>query len=397
MISANSSEWSRRLRARSWNSSARSSPAKPRHSRSPALARSTVASRSSPDGVWISEISSSVAGFTTRTEPLSSIIDLLAEDRKSLPLQVDRDVLGFEVLLDALSAALATEAGVLDTPEGRRCVRDHPLVEAYHAGLEALAHPQGALEVAGVDVGDESVLGVVGGCDGSFFRIERGNRGHGTEDLLLQERCILGDAVEHGGTIEVAGPLELLGELASNAVCHVEAVGCGTGLADIAHLGDEGTIDGGVDVSVVEHEEGGVATELHRDPQDLLGGLFDQLSPNLRRACERELACPRVGDKWAHRAAGGGARHHVQDAAGQSRLLQDTGEREHGQWRLLGWFGDHRAPGRYGWSYLAGAHRHREVPRRYEETRADGLLHGEHAPGACGRDRVAALYANGLL
>src|SRR5918994_729374 len=125
-------------------------------------------------------------------------------------LQIDGYVFGFEVFLDALGAALTSEAGVLDATEGRRGVGDHALVEADHAGLKAFAHAQGALEVAGVDVGHEAELGVVGGGHGGLFGVEGGDGGHGAEDLLFQQRGVLGDAVDHGGTVEVARPFHLL-------------------------------------------------------------------------------------------------------------------------------------------------------------------------------------------
>src|SRR6266540_698700 len=54
-------------------------------------------------------------------------------------LEVDRHVLRLEVLLDALVAALAAEARLLDAAERGRRVGDHALVEADHPGLEALA------------------------------------------------------------------------------------------------------------------------------------------------------------------------------------------------------------------------------------------------------------------
>src|SRR4051812_45488952 len=78
---------------------------------------------------------------------------------------VDRrgDVLRLEVLLDALAAALAPDAGLLDPAERRRRVGDHPLVEADHPGLQPLDDAEGALEVGRVDVGDEAELRVVGG------------------------------------------------------------------------------------------------------------------------------------------------------------------------------------------------------------------------------------------
>src|SRR5215217_3499808 len=126
-------------------------------------------------------------------------------------LEVDCHVFGLQVLFDAFRAAFAAEAGVLDTAEGGGGVGDHALVEAYHAGLETLADAQGPLKVAGVDVGHEAVFCVVGGCYGLLFRIEGGDRGHGAEDFLLEERRVVGDVVEDGGAVEVARTFHLLG------------------------------------------------------------------------------------------------------------------------------------------------------------------------------------------
>src|SRR5919198_1407477 len=69
-----------------------------------------------------------------------------------------RDVLDVQVLVDPLGAALAPEARRLDAAERCRGVGDHALVEADHAGLELLADPERALDVARVEVGDEPVL-----------------------------------------------------------------------------------------------------------------------------------------------------------------------------------------------------------------------------------------------
>ena len=48
----------------------------------------------------------------------------------------------------------------LTPPNGAAALETRPLVEADHAGLEALDHAQAARQVAGEDVGDEAVLGV---------------------------------------------------------------------------------------------------------------------------------------------------------------------------------------------------------------------------------------------
>src|SRR5690349_9393422 len=60
--------------------------------------------------------------------------------------QRHRDVLRLEVLLDPLGAALAAEARVLYAAERRAGVGDHPLVEADHAGLQALDDAKGAAQ-----------------------------------------------------------------------------------------------------------------------------------------------------------------------------------------------------------------------------------------------------------
>src|SRR5258705_143516 len=81
-------------------------------------------------------------------------------------------------------------------------------------------------------------------------------------------------------------------------------------------------------------------------------------------------------------------------AAGEPRLLEDLGGREHRRRRLLGRLDDHRAARRDRRADLAGAHGHREVPRGDEHARADRLLEDEHAlPGRLLGHGVAALDA----
>ena len=124
-------------------------------------------------------------------------------------------------------------------------------------------------------------------------------------------------------------------------------------------------LDGGVEVGVVEDQERGVAAQLHRHPQDLLGGLLDQLAADLGRAGERQLA------QRAGRSISGSIDApddevviDVEHAVGQARLVEDLGQRQHRQRGLLGRLHDHRAAGGDGRADLAGAHRHREVPGR---------------------------------
>ena len=80
------------------------------------------------------------------------------------------------------------------------------------------------------------------------------------------------------------------GELLGDRLVHVEAVGRGAGLADVAHLGDHRALDGRVEVGVVEDQERRVAAELHRGLQHLVGGLAHQHPAHLGGAGEAELA-----------------------------------------------------------------------------------------------------------
>src|SRR5829696_5542944 len=118
--------------------------------------------------------------------------------------EVHGDVLGLQVLGDALGAALAADARLLDPAEGGGRVRDQALVDADHARLQGLDDPEGPLEVAGVDVGDQPELGVVGGRDRRLLGVEGGHRGHRPEDLLLEHAGVGGHLGQHRRLVEVA-------------------------------------------------------------------------------------------------------------------------------------------------------------------------------------------------
>src|SRR3954468_8288765 len=69
--------------------------------------------------------------------------------------ELDADVLGLQVLLDAFRAALAAEAGGLHAAERGGRVRDDPLVDSNHACLQAFGNGQCAGEVLGEGICDE--------------------------------------------------------------------------------------------------------------------------------------------------------------------------------------------------------------------------------------------------
>ena len=210
-----------------------------------------------------------------------------------------------------------------------------------------LADPQPAGEVAGVDVGDQAVLGVVGQPDRLVLVVEGDDRRHRAEDLLARGspspaarrrarsarsrsrarsgRRAADDAPRRprptaprtsSSTLSTASSLTSgppgcrrragadaqrahpLGEPAANSsatdALDVEAVGRGARLAAVAHLGDHRAVERGVEVGVGEDEERRVAAELHRAVDDLVGRLLEQHPADLGRAGERQLAHPRV-------------------------------------------------------------------------------------------------------
>ena len=83
---------------------------------------------------------------------------------------------------------------------------------------------------------------------------------------------------------------EALDEGVVDGSLHEEPVGGRAGLAAVAHLGDHGAVERRVDVGIGEHDEGGVAAELHRALEDVVGRRAEQQPPDLRGAGERQHA-----------------------------------------------------------------------------------------------------------
>src|SRR5690606_24137483 len=77
----------------------------------------------------------------------------------------DAHVGGLKVLVDALEAAFAPDAGLLHAAERSRRVGHHTGVQTEHAGLQILGQAQAAVEVAGVGEADQAELCGVGQAD----------------------------------------------------------------------------------------------------------------------------------------------------------------------------------------------------------------------------------------
>ncbi|HYB47821.1 MAG TPA: NAD-dependent succinate-semialdehyde dehydrogenase, partial [Streptosporangiaceae bacterium] len=202
--------------------------------------------------------------------------------------------------------------------------------------------------------------------------------GHLGPGRLVDQRPYVGALVQarpdlHG--VQAGG--ELAAELVGDRLVHVEAVGGGARLTAVAHLGDQRPLHGGVDVRVLEDDEGRVAAQLHRGVHHGVGRFAQQDPAHLGGAGERQLADPGVvqhrRDNRARLARG----QHVDHAVGHARLGQQASDGQRGQRGLRGRLEHDRAAGRQRRADLAGGHRGREVPRRDQHRDAHRLAHDQ--------------------
>src|SRR6266498_3299491 len=74
----------------------------------------------------------------------------------------DADIFGVEVILDALMSALLAEARFLDAAEWRFRRGDEAFIDADHTVFQPFHDPEGATEIAGVEIAGQAEFGVVG-------------------------------------------------------------------------------------------------------------------------------------------------------------------------------------------------------------------------------------------
>ncbi len=189
------------------------------------------------------------------------------------------------------------------------------------------------------------------------------------------------------------------GEGLVDAVLHQQAVGADAGLAGVAVLRGERTLHRGVEVGVVEDNEGRVAAELEGDLLEGRRALRHEQPADLGRTGEGEFAHGRVAGQLGadFRRGGGAAGDDVDDAGREAGAVGQFGQRQRGERRLLGRLHHHRAAGGQRRRDLARDHRRREIPRRDGGADADGLLDDDEALVGLGRGEGVAADALGLL
>jgi pyruvate/2-oxoglutarate/acetoin dehydrogenase E1 component len=134
-------------------------------------------------------------------------------------------------------AALAAETALLDATEWCCRIGDDRTVEADHARLERLAAAQSPLQVAGVHVGNEPVLRVVGQRDRLLVGVEDHQRRDRPEDLLAEDGRAGGVFKATGGLLERFGPERVRDTPISEQAILGAAMGAAmTGLRPIAEI-----------------------------------------------------------------------------------------------------------------------------------------------------------------
>ena len=290
-------------------------------------------------------------------------------------------------------------------------------------------------EVAGEEVGDEAVLGVVGEADRLGVGAERRDRCDGTEDLLARHVGVGRHVGEHGGLVEPAGALrgrpadedlgalgdgvvderrdlvtgllvderadvdavlgalaegegthparELGAELVGQRLVDVEAVGGGARLTHVAHLREHRAVDG---LRRRRRPRRRGTGRCRRAPSRPAGSAREACSMSERptgvepvKVSLRRRGSRMSGSMTSPRACV--VMTTLRTPSGRPHSREQLGEGEHRQRRLAGRLDHHGAAGGDGGPDLARAHREREVPRGDHQRRADGLLH-RHAAGS---------------
>ena len=334
--------------------------------------------------------------------------------------------MGDEVLLDAVLAVGTTYATLLHTGMEALHGLEVLAVDVGLAKLQFTGHAGGCVNIFREDTRRQSVLTVVSPFDGLFNTFKLNQRNHGTEGFLVDDIHLLGAVVQYGSGIEVAlvahtmTATEQLGSLLDGAFHLLGDALQGTGfyqgthvdgmvLADIAyadglHLLDQNVgkllLDGLVDVdalgvvaylsvvadATVYNPLGSLLQVgiLADDGRSLATQFEAHLGDILRSSCHDALAgthrtrhaddvnlgraCHLVADDTSP------ACDNVDDALGQSHLVDDLAEDGTVLGSQLRGFDDDGTAGNEGSTSLAGNQEEGEVPGQDACNHTDGFL-----------------------
>ena len=298
----------------------------------------------------------------------------------------------------------------------------------YLPGTESVGHTDGSVDVLGVDTGSKTVGSAVTDLDGLVNVLELLDGDDRTEDLLLGDLHVLINVGEQGRldevtlvTVALTTDLNLgTALLAAVDVLHdavelelgdlraLEGVG-GEGVTDLVlggtlpEAGNELVVDalldqqartgaaalavveedtkvrpgdGVVNVSVLEDDVGGLATQLKSDLLEVaLGSGLEDGTTDHGGTGEGHLVN-------VHVAGDGGTsnttetRDDVDHTRGEASLLDQLTHVQTGERGLLGSLHDNGVTGRHGGGNLPGPHEEREVPGDDLTADTNGLVAG---------------------
>ena len=170
-------------------------------------------------------------------------------------------------------------------------------------------------------------------------------------------------------------------KLVVHLVLHIDAVGADTGLPSIAVFAGHSAFNSTIDIGIVKHDEGCVASEFEREFFDAGRRLRHQNTTNFGRACEADVTDRVAGAKHlAHSdAVVAVCRQDVQHASRNASAHCQLGSSQRRQRREFCGFDDHGATCCQSGCDFAGDHGEREVPRRDSRAYPNCLLDDQQA------------------
>src|ERR1039458_935218 len=272
-----------------------------------------------------------------------------------LLVEVDVNLLGLEILLDAPGAKFASEAGLLVATPRRFKVGGLHVIDPDNAGANLLAHAESLEDVARPDGSGQTERGVIGDAQAIGFVVEGNDGGNGAEDFFARDAGRVVDVIEDrrfnvialGETLRAIAAGGNLGFFLADFLVAADAVvlfladqrthfrftfhrrtefdqlgflghgldellvdgtldeDAAAGRTDFALVDEdteESTVDGGFEVSIRKKDVGRFATEFERDALQGVGGRAHDCFADGTAAGEGNLVDIFVGDDGSARA-----------------------------------------------------------------------------------------------
>ena len=176
---------------------------------------------------------------------------------------------------------------------------------------------------------------------------------------------------------------ELAGEDIINGILHQNEIGADAGLPGVAVFGHHGALNGGVEIGIVEDDEGRIAAKFEADFFDRRRALGHEHAADFGRAGKCQGTDDRIRSHLGAdfpRCAGDDRK----DARWHSGAFGKFGQRQCGERRFRSGLADKGAACGKRWTRLASDHGIGKIPRRNRCHDAHRLLDYKNARGGKG-------------